>query len=216
MPLSEWMRSIRNPRDSPEADYSAPGCNTSRRIAYHPPIGVSRFLLALLVSCFKRTIWICDQLWPYVGMRSLGMRLHRDCNVMAEVAKISPRVPSTSAQSANLSLLIISIIPSRHSYVAMDNRLRVPSISSLTTSKYLWNYRRTADDVSQAEYLQSNSCQCCSPLYKFRGGIQVTPVFRDSGERQGHQYSTKARSWLWSMILNSHCSCHGRRPVCRP
>jgi len=40
-------------------------------------------------------------------MGSLGTRLHRDCNAMGDAAKISPRVPSTCAQNAILSLLII-------------------------------------------------------------------------------------------------------------
>jgi hypothetical protein len=36
MAVSEWTRSIRAVRDSPVADYSAPGDNTMRRIAYRP------------------------------------------------------------------------------------------------------------------------------------------------------------------------------------
>ena len=40
-------------------------------------------------------------------MGSLGTRLHQDCNAMGDAAKISPRVPSTCAQNAILSLLII-------------------------------------------------------------------------------------------------------------
>jgi len=40
-------------------------------------------------------------------MGALGMRLHRDCNVMGDAAKISPHVPSTCTQNAILSLLII-------------------------------------------------------------------------------------------------------------
>jgi hypothetical protein len=40
-------------------------------------------------------------------MASLGMRLHRDPNVMGDAAKISPRVPFICAQNAFLSLLII-------------------------------------------------------------------------------------------------------------
>jgi hypothetical protein len=40
-------------------------------------------------------------------MGSFGTRLHRDCNAMGNAAKISPRVPSTCAQNAILSLLII-------------------------------------------------------------------------------------------------------------
>jgi len=95
MSLSEWMCSVRALRDTQLADYSAPGVDTTRRVAYRPPIAVSPFLLALSVSYFKQTVWRCGQLWPYVGMGSLGTRMHRDSNEMGDAAKISPRVPST-------------------------------------------------------------------------------------------------------------------------
>jgi len=95
MAPSEWTRSVRAVRDTPVADYSAPGVNTTRRVAYRPPIAVSPFLLALSVSYFKQTLWRCGQLWPYVEMGSLGTRLHRECNEMGDAAKISPRVAST-------------------------------------------------------------------------------------------------------------------------
>jgi len=80
MALSEWRRSIRAVRDTPVADYSGPSVNTTHRVAYRPPIAVSLCLLALSVSYFKQTLWRCGQVWPYVGMGSLGTRLHRDCN----------------------------------------------------------------------------------------------------------------------------------------
>jgi len=118
-------------------------------------------------------------------MGSLGTRLHRDCNAMGDAAKTTPPVPSTCTQNAILSLLIIHIIPSRQIYVAIYNPSLVPSVSCLTTSSYLWNYVRAADDVSHAENLQSNGCRCFSHLYKFRDRIQVTRVFRYCGERQG-------------------------------
>ena len=118
-------------------------------------------------------------------MGLLGTRLHLDCNAMGDVAKISPRVPSTCAQNAIFYLLIIHIISSRQVYVSIDNPSLVPSISCLATSSYLWNYVCTADDVSHAENLQSNGCQCFSHLYTYRDGIQVTRLFRYCGERQG-------------------------------
>jgi hypothetical protein len=59
---SEWTRSVRAVRDTPVGDYSAPGVNTTRRVAYRPPIAVSPFLLALSVSYFKHTLWRCGQL----------------------------------------------------------------------------------------------------------------------------------------------------------
>jgi len=107
MAPSEWTRSVRVVSDTPVADYSAPGINSTRRIPYRPLIAVSLFLPVLSVFYFKRSLWRCGQLWPYVGMGSLGTRLHRDCNAMGDTAKISPRVPSTCAQIAIHSLLII-------------------------------------------------------------------------------------------------------------
>jgi len=104
---------------------------------------------------------------------------------MGDTAKISSRVPSTWAQNAILTLLIIHIIPSNQIYMAIDNPSLVPSVSCLTTSSYLWNDVCTADNISHAENLESNRCRCFSHLYKFWDGIQVTQVFRYSGERQG-------------------------------
>jgi len=107
MALSEWRRSVRAVKDTLVADYSAPGVNSTRRVPYRPLITISPFLLILSVSYIKRSLWRCGQLWPYVGMGSLGTRLHRDCNAIGDAAKISPRVPSTCVHNAILSLLII-------------------------------------------------------------------------------------------------------------
>jgi len=84
----------------------------------------------------------------------------RDCKATGDAWNISPHVPSTCAQNAILSLLIIHIIPRRQIYVAIDNPLFVPSVSCLTTSSYLWNDVCAADNISQAENLQSNGCRC--------------------------------------------------------
>jgi len=86
-------------------------------------------------------------------MSSLGPRLHWDCNAMGDIVKISPHIPSTSAQNAIVALLIIYIIPSRKIYVAIDNPSHIPSVSCLTATSYLWNYVRAANDASQAENL---------------------------------------------------------------
>jgi hypothetical protein len=115
-------------------------------------------------------------------MGSLGTRLHRNRNAMGDAAKTSPRVSSTCAQNAILSLLIIHIIPSCQMYMAIDNPSLVLSVSCLTTSSYLWNYVRPADDVSHTENLQSDCYRCFPYLYKFRDWIHVTQVFRYCGE----------------------------------
>ena len=278
MTPSEWMRSVRAVRNTPVADYCAPGVNSTRPVPYRPLIAVSPFLLVLLVSYFNRSLWRCGQLLRYIGMGSLGTRLHRDCNVMGDTAKISPRVPSTCAQNAILSLLIIRdckamgdaaktsppvtstsgknailslliirdckvmgnaakissripftcaqnailslliihIIPSHQIYVAIDNPSFVSSVSCLTTSSYLWNDVHVADNISHAENLQSNGCLCFLHLYKFRDRIQVTWVSGIVVSARANQYSTKAPSSFRSLILNSRCSCHGRRPFSAP
>jgi hypothetical protein len=105
---------------------------------------------------------------------------------MGDIVKISPRVPSTCAQNAILSLLIINIIPSCQIYVAIDNPSLIPSVSCVSTSSYLENYVHAADDVSHADNLQCNGCPCFSHLYKFPDGMQVAQVFRYCGERQGY------------------------------
>jgi len=53
MAPSEWTRSVRTVRDTPVEDYSAPGANMTRRVAYHPLIAISPFLLALSESYCK-------------------------------------------------------------------------------------------------------------------------------------------------------------------
>ena len=185
MAPSEWTRSIRAFRDTPVVDFPAHSDNTTRRLVDRPPIAVSLSLHVLSVSYFKWSLSRCVQLWQYVGMGSLGTRLHRDCNAMCDPVNISPRVPSTCAQNAILSILIILIIPGRQIYVAIDNPSLVLSVSCVTTSSYLWNDVCAANNISHAEILQSNSCRCFSHLYKFRDRIQVTRVFRYCGERQG-------------------------------
>jgi len=80
MAPSEWTCSDRAVSDTPVADYSVAAVNTTHQVAYCPPIAVLPFLLALSVSHVKQTLWRCGQLWPYVGMGSLGTHLHRDYN----------------------------------------------------------------------------------------------------------------------------------------
>jgi hypothetical protein len=62
MAPSEWKRSVTAVRDTPVADYSVPGLNTTRHVAYHPPITVSPFLLTLWVSYLTEHTGIEGQL----------------------------------------------------------------------------------------------------------------------------------------------------------
>jgi len=189
---SEWTRSDRALRDTQVAHSSVPGVNTTRRIAYCHPVPVSLFLHTLAVTDFKPTLGRCGQLWQYIWMSWLGTRLHWDRNAMGDAATSSHSIPSTSAQYAILTLLIIDIVQSRQIHVAIDNPLLVPSVSCLTTSRYLCDSVRTADNVSHAENLQSYSCRCFSHLYEFRDGIQVTWAFRYCGQCQHYPVLNKS------------------------
>jgi hypothetical protein len=151
MAPSEWTQSVTAVRDILVAVCSAPAVNATCHIPYRPPIQVSLFLFPLSVLYYKRTLWCGGgQLWPNVGMGSLGIHSHWDCNAMGDAAKTSPHVPSTCMQSAILSWTIIHIIPSCQIYVAIDNPSLILSFSWLSTGSYLWNYVCTADNISNA------------------------------------------------------------------
>ena len=178
MALSGSTRSIRAMRDIPLAAYSAPGVITTRCVPYRPQISVWLFLLVVSASYYTWTLWQWSQLWPNIRMGSMGTHLHRDFNTIGDAEKTSPHNPSTRAPNAILALDVIHIIPCRQIHVAIDNPSFIPSISCLTTSSYLCNYVRAADNISHAVSLQSNGCQCVSHWHKFRDRSQVTRVFR--------------------------------------
>ena len=164
---------------------STPSVHAMHRVAFHPAIAVSLFLLTLSVSDFKQTLWKCGLLWPYVGMSSVGTRLHWDCDAMSDAAGISPPVHSTYTPNVILSVMIIHIIPSRQINLAIDDPLLVPSVTCYSTGSYLWNDSCAADDVSHWENLKCIGCRCFSHLYKYWPGIQVTRVCTYCGECQG-------------------------------
>jgi hypothetical protein len=107
MRQSESTRCVRAVRDTPVPDYSLPGVNAIRRFAYYLSIAVATCLLVLLANYFNQTLWSCGRLRQYVGMGSLGTRLHRDSNAMGVTAKISPHIackdPGNCADLQNLT-----------------------------------------------------------------------------------------------------------------
>jgi hypothetical protein len=155
---------------------------------------------------------IAGQLSPYVGLGSLGTRLHRECNAMGDVAKATPHIPSTSAQNGILSLPIIHIITSCQIYVAIDNASLVPYVSFLTICCYPWNSVRAADDLSHAETGKATSTGGCLTWTNFQTGSKLPEFPGIVASAVANQYSMKAPSLFWSLILNSRCTCHGKRP----
>jgi len=79
---AEWLRQS---GCAPSEPSETPRWRITPRLASILRVGLhialrSPFLLALLVSYFRQTLWRCGQVWPYVGVGSLGPSLHRDCN----------------------------------------------------------------------------------------------------------------------------------------
>ena len=62
MAESKWTHCVGAVRDTLVVAYSAPGVNTTHRVASRPLIAASQVLLSLSVSYFKRTLWCCGQL----------------------------------------------------------------------------------------------------------------------------------------------------------
>ena len=136
---AEWLRQSRHGPSGPSGTSRwrlTPRLASIPRIALHIalPSQFNCFFLLYRSLILNEHSGVKGQLWPYIGMDSLGTRLHTDCNAMGDAAKTSPRVSSTCAQNAIISLLIIHIIPSRQIYVAIDNPWLVPSVSCLATS----------------------------------------------------------------------------------
>jgi len=161
---AEWNRPIRAVRNTLVAVYSAPGINTMRHVAYHPPITVSPILHVLPVSYCNQLLWRCGQLWPYIRIGLLGMRMYCNCNVIGNAAKMTARIPFICAPNVILFLVTEHIIPGCQIYVAVENPSLVLSDSCRTTCSYHWNSVRTDDIISHAENLKSNSCWCFSHL----------------------------------------------------
>jgi len=93
---------------------------------------------------------------------------------MGDAAKTSPRAPSSSAQNAILSLLIIHIIPSRQIYVAMDDPLLVPSISCHTTISEMYFSQWKPPEVSERMW-SVNLDASISGEYQTLGGHSCWP-----------------------------------------
>jgi hypothetical protein len=112
--LTEWMQCIQALTDSLVVDHSTAKVSMTPRSTYCRLIAVSPFPLTLSVLKFDRALWHGTQLGAYIGMSMSGMCLHRDCNSVADSAKIASHITSTCVQSANLSLRIIYIITCCH------------------------------------------------------------------------------------------------------
>ena len=72
--LPLWTSTVRVIRDTLVANCFLPEVSTAHCIAYHPPIEVSIFLLAMLLRWFQWTPGHCGDLWLYFRMSSLGTR----------------------------------------------------------------------------------------------------------------------------------------------
>jgi len=80
------------------------------------------------------------------------------------------------------------------------------AISGITyTQLTIFPILKTCNEMAVGDFLTCTNFVTGSKLPEF-SGIVVSA--------RTNQYSMKAPSSFRSLILNSHCSCHGRRPFC--
>ena len=153
-------------RDIPVVAYTAPCIYRTLCVANRTPLTICPCFRILSVSNLKHTLWC----WrPTVTVCWNGFIVH----ILASWVQWARwRCENLSLCSfhrrpcAFVSSLIIEIIPSSHIYRAINHPSLVPTVSCLTPSWIIWYYVCAADDVSHAEHLQSECCQCFSSLYK--------------------------------------------------
>jgi len=141
----------------------------------------------------------------YMGLQGMG-----------DAANISPRIPSTCAQSAILSLLIYTSFQVARSMWLLTIHcsfhpspvLLLVSISGLTCMQpTIFPRRKTCKAMADGPFLTCTN---------FEMGCKLPEFSRIVGSARANQYSAKAPSSLRSLIFNSRCSCHGRRPFNTP
>jgi len=143
-------------------------------------------------------------------MGSVGTRFHRDCTTMGDAAKSSPRVSSTCAQDAFLSLLIIHIIQSCQICVGIDNphSCCLSLVVLLEAMSGNWFAQltmipmlKTSKATPAGAGLTCTNFETGSKLHGLSGIVVITSA---------DQCSTKGASSFRCLILNSRCSCHGK------
>jgi len=172
---AEWTHSVRAVRETPVRDHYAPSVKTTHRVTYRPPIAVSRFLLALWVTYFKQTLWRCGQLWPYVGMGSLGTCFHWDCNEMGDAVKISHRVPSTLS-SRSVGRREDMILPGREDPRNLGHREWDQQLGMIECGLTLYDERKWEWDVfyllrGLPNIYSPSLCPPLSPMYLHTTGV---------------------------------------------
>jgi len=186
------------------------------RVALHIalPSQFNRFFSLFRSPILKEHSDVEGQLCPYVRMGSLGTRLHQDCNAMGDTAKTSPRVPSTCAQNAILSLYTSFQVARSmwlltiHCSFRLSPVLLLVAISGITCAQLtMFPTLKTCKATAAGAFLTCTNFETGSKLPEIPG-ILVSA--------RANQYSTKAPSSFRSMILNSRCSCHGRLPISAP
>jgi len=95
-----------------------------------------------------------------------------------------------------------------HRSVRLSPVLLIVAISGMRCAQLtIFPMLKTCKATAAGAFLTCTNVKTGSKLPEF-SGIVVSA--------KADQYSTKAPSTFWSLILNSHCSCHGRRPFSAP
>jgi len=135
------------------------------------PITINQSWVA--ANCYHMTEWVhWVRAETGIGVRQVTLRK-------------SLHVSYTCVQNWILSFLTKPIIGSHQGKMAIDNASLVLSMSYSTPSNSLCNHVIPANDVSPAENVKINSCQCFPRLYKCGYGIHVIWVVTYRDQRHG-------------------------------
>jgi hypothetical protein len=149
-------------------------------------------------------------------MGLLGTRLHEDYTAMGNLAKISHRVPSTCAQHAIVSLILIhSIQVGRSRWLLKNHHLFRPSpvLLQVAISGTTYPQLTLFPNLITCNSTAASDCLTCKNFYtgsKFPMSSNIVVRVR------ANEYSTNASPSIWSVSLNCTCSCHGRRLISVP
>jgi hypothetical protein len=210
MAASQWKRSV---RVTQVGDYSTPSVNTPRRIAHHPTRAVSPFISlcqspivnehsVVVANCDHTSVWVhIVHSCIIIAMQWVALRKSLLTFLLpAHTLQFSLHSVYKSFQVAR-SMWLLTIHPSLLlSVVILRLAISEMPCAQPTVVHTLKTYKATAAGA----FLSCTNCKMGSKLPEF-SGIGVST--------RANQYLMKAPFSFRRLVLNSHCSCHRRRPV---
>ena len=159
----------------------------------------------ILANCDHTSEWVY-LVRPCIGIAMQWVKLRKSLLAF---------LPAARKMQFSLYSLYTSFQVARSMWLLTIHSLLSPSPVSLLgalsrntcTQQTMTPTLKTCQATASGAFLTCTNFETESKLHKF-SGIVVSA--------RANQYSTKAPSSFWSLILNGHCCCHGRRPFSAP